>query len=909
MTVRVYINPTYTTPDQADGGIRRVVDAMVAHLPDFDVQVVSSPDAADVIANHGTLLEERPGVPMVSHNHGLYWHGYDWPTWAHHANAQVIKALTRCSAATAPSRWVAQAISRGMLIRPEVVYHGVDAEAWAPTEESLGYVLWNKARVDVVSDPRDAMQLALRLPDVPFITTFGRTDLPNVRCTGAVPYGQMRELVQRAGVYLATARETFGIGTLEALAAGVPVVGWKYGGQEEIIIEGETGILVAPGDYQALAEAVRTCLADRARYSDAARADALARWGWADKIAQYADLYRRVAAEARAPRPRVSVVITTHNLNRYLPEVIASARQADELIVVDDCGDEDARAVVPDGVTVIRPPENLGLSGARNYGAQHATGRYLLFLDADDMLAENALEQLAGALDRDAGLHIAYGALDLVNEAGQDRRRNAWPGAFDWRGQLAHINQLHYAALWRREAFVRTGGYRARDWRAEDAALWCRATSFGLRAAQVTPAATLIYRLRSGSKSHQEAQAHPDRDGDWTQGYPWRLGAATADEGRALLDRGAGPKPLLVPFGAPTAPPRVAWPVHHHQHPIVSVIIPVGPGHARYLVDALDSLTAQTLPWWEAIVVDDSGTEPDDDGVTLKLPGHPWARVVCPHNVWDPDAKGQGAGFARNVGLERARAPLVLFLDADDVLTPTALERMLRAYVASGGAYVYGDCLMARGPRLDQDLEPLPTMDYDQAVFLASGYREGQPGRHSVTALVPTEDARAVGGFDETMAGWEDWEFYLKLAAAGICGVRCPEPVLIYRLHTGQRRLTAHKQQKKLRAYLEKTYGGAMAKRCCGGRATVLEQASQALGALDGQESAAARELVSDGRVRMRYVGDKVGEHTILGRPSGLPYRVANNAFSRFFNADARDLDHLLAMRTEGDAPMFEVVR
>ncbi|WP_218571934.1 glycosyltransferase family 2 protein, partial [Pseudomonas sp. SZ57] len=82
----------------------------------------------------------------------------------------------------------------------------------------------------------------------------------------------------------------------------------------------------------------------------------------------------------------------------------------------------------------------------------------------------------------------------------------------------------------------------------------------------------------------------------------------------------------------------------HYEAPAVSVIIPVGPGHGRYLIDALDSLIAQDTDSWECIVVNDSG-EPIDTR------GHAWAHVV--------DGLQLGAGNARNIGVEVSRAPLL----------------------------------------------------------------------------------------------------------------------------------------------------------------------------------------------------------------------------------------------------------
>lgn len=886
--MRVHLLPSYSGKDQADGGIRRVVDAQVQYLHEFGIELVDNPDTADLCAVHGTLIPPRNDIPMVTHCHGMYWREYQWPAWGDAANRAVIDRILESDAVTAPSRWVANAISRGSLVKPTVIYHGVDTDEWQPGD-NLGYVLWNKARMDSVSDPKAVNEVAGLLPSIPFVSTFGSPH-DNVRRTGPMPVEAMRHVVARAGVYLATVRETFGIGTLEALSCGVPVVGWDFGGQSEIILEDVTGYLVPEGDHEALAHAIQRAIANRPRLSANARADAIERWQWIDRIAQYAKLYTDVYQAAHTPRPRTSVVITTYNLNKWLPEALSSAQeQADEVIIIDDHGTEIAQeaitGIAKSNVQLHRLPANVGLSGARNAGAALATGKYLLFLDADDMLSPGAVSRLSDALDRDRSLHIAAGRLELINEDGRGKRINQWPGEIDWRGQISHLNQLHYAAMWRRSAFDRTGGYRLRDWRAEDAALWTRVMSFGLRAKLVTTEPTLIYRMRSGSKSQVEAKSYQDRDGDWTRDYPWRVGNGTGPGGTAAYERNLRPHPWRVPFAAPDhAPGMRAWPVPHYQSPAVSVIIPVGPGHEPYLIDALDSLIAQDMDSWECIVVNDTGNP-------IETPGHPWVQHV--------QGLQMGAGSARNIGVAASKAALLCFLDADDMLTPSALRAMLERYAAGDVAFVYGDCAVIRD-KFDLPEETPRAAEYSASHWLDRAIKQEPLGLPAVSMLIGRQTFTDIGGFDATMPAWEDGDLYLKLASHGFHGSRIDVVTLNYRITTGQRRKGGETMVGELHHLLSTRYKDTpMAKKssCCGGNAPAVMAAAQAvMPPPDPEQPISLENLPTTGDVRMAYIGDLQGEHTVMGRPSNRAYRVGNNPFNKYFSADVRDVNYLISM-------------
>lgn len=904
--MRIFVDPTYSRTDNGDGGIRRVSEALHRYLPELGIECVATPDEAEIINNHGASLTSRPSVPEVHSCHGLYWERYPWDNWAHDVNKLVAESMSRAVAHTAPSRWVGDAMRRGMLVYPEVIYHGVDSELWQPAD-SMGYVLWNKARTDPVSNPYDMQRVAALMPGVQFVSTFGAAT-SNVKVIGRATVEAMLPIVAQAGVYLATARETFGIGTLEALACGVPVAGWDYAGQHEIVTPGETGYLAPYGDYEALAACIARCLDQRERLSANARADAQARWQWKPRIAQYAALFERVYAREYAPRPRASIIVTSHNLGKYLPECLDSvaaqtAQDWECVIVDDDSGDNtpevgNAYHARDPRFVYARTPRNLKLPGALNFGIARATGRYIMNLDGDNTLDPLAVEVLAAALDADAGIHIAYGHLDITAEDGTRRTRNpGWPPpAFEWRAQMGHLNMLHSSSMFRRDVWERVGGYRERMWRAEDAEFWSRVTSFGFRAKKVTELSTLIYRDRGDSKSKSEGG-----DGNWLAWLPWAY-AGSAREGGEMFRAGKGPNIPRVPWGAQGPCPAAVrfWDVPDHSEPLVSVIIPVGPGHARYVLDALDSLVAQTFTGWEAIVVYDDGTAPQE------IMGAPYARVLHTEGR-------QGPGRARNLGAKSARGEVLYFLDADDYLLPQTLEKMWGVYQQSG-YLIYGDwlrCNSARGSGT-----PASLFDTHESDDFSPGATLRQM-QHSINVMVPRAAHEAIGGFDEAMKGWEDWDYLIALqAVAHLCSVRLPEPLFVYRFHVGGRREESFNDGRALKAYIRNKwaslYSGEESIMCGCNKGKTLAQITGAGAAAAAAYSGAGggSELLAgtSEAVLVEYMGVVRGPISVKGPASDRIYRFGLDEGHKVKWVLRPDAAELLERTTRG-VPQFRTVQ
>ena len=430
--MKVRMLPHVEELGKGESGIHEVIRKWFKYLPNYGVELVPrKTDSFDILAVHaGMGTRFSNDVNVVSHLHGLYWSAdYAALLWEWMANANVIESMRRANSITVPSNWVNETVQRDMRINATVIPHGVDWEEWQHERPHDGYILaYAKNRVMDVCNPAFITELAKRFPDKLFLCTFAPKDAPgNVRVLGLIPHAKMKEVIQRAAVTISPIKETFGILTLESMAAGTPVLGYDYGGNRDLIKHGINGYLARPWNIDDLVDGLGYCLQYRDTLSK--NASVIAKdYTWDKACEKLAKVYE----ETMLPNGnKVSVVIPTYNYADKLNDAIASALNQTylpmEVIVIDDGSTDDGATeeVVKrfsNSIISVRyhRQNNAGVAEARNRGISLAKGNYIVCLDADDRIESEFIRACVLALDDDPTLGIAYTGLLTVESSGKE---------------------------------------------------------------------------------------------------------------------------------------------------------------------------------------------------------------------------------------------------------------------------------------------------------------------------------------------------------------------------------------------------------------------------------------------------------------------------------------------------------
>ncbi|HEX4082766.1 MAG TPA: glycosyltransferase [Acidimicrobiales bacterium] len=506
----------------------------------------------------------------------------------------------------------------------------------------------------------------------------------------------------------------------------------------------------------------------------------------------------RLAAVARqvdalADPPTFSVVLPVHDpptelLRAAIDSVRAQLYPRWELCIADDGSRDPAVVRLLDDcaggdqrVKVVHRAENGHISAASNTALALATGRWVAFLDHDDLLAPHALALMAVHLaDRpDAG--VAYSDEDLVDYGGEPVASYFKP-AFDPLLLLAQNHVCHLAVV-RRDLVEQVGGLREGYEGSQDWDLLLRVTA-GLDRDQVVHVPHVLYHWRT----------YPASTASSLGAKPYAAGAGW----RAVRDHLAGSSTAATVDPVPGLGwNRVSWPLPEPA-PLVSIVVLASdePSLAR----CLQSIWVRTTyPSYEVVVVTTGTTA----AAVRALLDREAGRVVVadasgpdqadrPGDVDQSGGQPDGRYTLFNRGAARASGDVLCFLDeATEIVSPEWLDVLVghvsQPGVGVAGATIYDASGRLRHAGLVLGLGGVAGPIHEGLDRLDIGYwgRAAAP-RHVAAVggdgLVVRRDAwERVAGFDAAHlpADYGDVDFCLRLRDAGWSTVWTPFAELI----------------------------------------------------------------------------------------------------------------------------------
>ncbi len=443
--------------------------------------------------------------------------------------------------------------------------------------------------------------------------------------------------------------------------------------------------------------------------------------------------------------PAVSIIIPCYKHAGYLPgciESIVNQTYTDwECIIVDDGSPDDTSAVAQ--ALIERYPArkirllrqvNQGLGQTRNNGIRASSGRYILPLDADDLLAPTMLEATVGLLERSPELSVAYTDVQLFG-----LKTDIWQtGRFELDAEMQD-NQLPYCSLYRRGVWDAVGGYDpTRRLSHEDWEFWLHAMRRGFRGDKV---AQPLFRYRTAAQSMvTECNAQrPKMIGIIVLNHPGLFEPAKEDAAWRIL--GAEANPVLGRTFAPT----------------VSVIVSTR-NRPQALERALRSVLAQTLQDFEILVVNDGG-----ESVDALIASIDHGNKIQSLRL----ARARGAAGARNFGLRAARGRYIAYLDDYDCYRREHLQTLVDALSDGKSQAAYSDALSLESQLEAGDAgiegQPLRTGTFDAVRMLAEPYIPLSCLLHERRCLIELGANGELGGFDESLGALESWDLCLRL--------------------------------------------------------------------------------------------------------------------------------------------------
>lgn len=229
------------------------------------------------------------------------------------------------------------------------------------------------------------------------------------------------------------------------------------------------------------------------------------------------------------------------------------------------------------------------------------------------------------------------------------------------------------------------------------------------------------------------------------------------------------------------------------QQTPISVVIPTY-NRADLILEAVESVLAQTYPVLETIVVDDGST--DDTRQRLAT----WVKQGKLRYIHQAKV---GVSAARNRGVQEAKGELIAFLDSDDLFVPDKLEQQMAVF-ARDPDLGFVHCGFSKFDEHGQDLGYRDTSRYQGWIYpwmlLEWSTLMAMP-----CMLVRKDVFNEVGGFDEGMTWAEDLDLWRRIGQRYRVGV-VPRSLVKVRVHSTSTTFSKAASVDGFHRYLEKAF-------------------------------------------------------------------------------------------------------
>lgn len=198
------------------------------------------------------------------------------------------------------------------------------------------------------------------------------------------------------------------------------------------------------------------------------------------------------------------------------------------------------------------------------------------------------------------------------------------------------------------------------------------------------------------------------------------------------------------------------------QSPLISIIIPTY-NRAFLLSETLNSVLAQTYKNWECIIIDDGSN--DNTGDIIKR----YLKKDKKFKFWQRSGKYQRGGCgARNEGMEKSTGDFIIFLDSDDLLSEDCLKKRIK-YLQETNAddmLIFPTGLILQNSvNSDRIWNSLAGKGNDH-ISLVKSFLNQDILWHTNGVLWKKSFIQKLGGWDEDLKVWQDWELHIRALLA-----------------------------------------------------------------------------------------------------------------------------------------------